>query len=98
MLCHFHVRTSRSKPASAPTGKKPVAVSVRKYVMIPVRREDYMNADQLAAQLAQRWEFLSNPEKPHAQVIQEVNDERIKLQLEHNPGIASFLANRENQN
>ena len=87
----------RSKPASAPTGKKPKEVSV-KYVMIPVRIEDYRNADQLAGQLAQRWEFLSNPEKPHAQVIQEVNDERIKLQLEHNPGIASFLANRKNQN
>ena len=84
-----------SLPDQAPAGKKPVDLSVEKYLMIPVRIEDYQHADMMASQLAQRWEFLSNPDKPHAEVIQEVNEERIKLQLEHNPGIARLLANNK---
>ena len=87
-----------SLPDPAPRGKKPVAVSDGKYLMIPVRVEDYKHADQLAAQLAQRWEILSNPEKPHAEVIQKVNEERIQLQIEHNPGIARFLGHRKKKN
>ena len=75
--------------------QSPVDVSVEKYLMIPVRIEDYKHADQMASQLAQRWEFLENPDKPHAEVIQEVNEKRIKLQLEHNPGIARLLANKK---
>ena len=84
-----------SLPDPAPTEKKPVDSSVQKYLMIPVRIEDYKHAELMASQLAQRWEFLDNPDKPHAEVIQEVNEERIKLQLEHNPGIARLLANKK---
>ena len=75
-----------------------VNVSDRKYLMIPVRREDYRSVEQLAEQLDQGREILNNPEKPHAEVIQGVKEERIKLLIEHNPGILHFLANRKKKN
>ena len=55
-----------------------MSVSDRKYLLIPVRREDYKSVDQLAEQLAQGREILENPEKPHAEVIQGVKEERIR--------------------
>ena len=75
-----------------------MSVSDRKYLLIPVRREDYKSVDQLAEQLAQGREILDNPEKPHDEVIQGVKDERIKLLIEHNPGILHLLANRKKIN
>ena len=86
------------KSVPAPAGLKPVNVSDRKYLMIPVRREDYKTVDQLAEQLDQGRQILNNPEKPHAEVIQGVKEERIKLVIEHNPGILHLLANRKKKN
>ena len=66
--------------------------------MIPVRMEDYKNVEQLAGQMAQSWEILDNPDKPHAEVIQSVKEERMKLQLEHNPGFLHLLTNKKKKN
>lgn len=66
--------------------------------MIPVRVEDYKNVEQLAGQMAQSWEILEHPDKPHAEVIQSVKEERMKLQLEHNPGFLHLLANKKKKN
>ena len=66
--------------------------------MIPVRREDYKSVDQLAEQLDQGRQILDNPEKPHAEVIQGVKEERIKLMIEHNPDIVHLLAISKKKN
>ena len=59
--------------------------------MIPVRIEDYKSIDSLVQQLTESREIQNNPLKPHAEVIQAVKDERIKLQVEHNPQIVNLL-------
>ena len=63
--------------------------------MIPVRREDFKNVEQIAGQLAEGREVIELPEKPHAEVIQDVKDERIKLLIEHNPGIIQLLSKKK---
>ena len=59
--------------------------------MIPVRIEDYELVDSLVQQLTESREIQNNPLRPHSEVIQAVKDERIKLQIEHNPEIVNLL-------
>jgi len=80
---------------TTPVGKKPLKVKDTKYLMIPVKIEDYESVDSLVQQLAESREIQNNPERPHSQVVEAVKEERINLQIEHNPGIVNILMERK---
>ena len=66
-----------------------------KYLLVPVGIQDYESVDSLVQQLAENREIQNKPHKPHLEVIQAVKDERIKLQIEHNPQLVNLLVERK---
>ena len=73
------------------------AVRVRdiKYLLVPVSLEDYESVDSLVQQLTENREIQNKPHKSHYEVIQAVKKERIKLLIEHNPGLENLLAEKK---
>ena len=88
------VTSTMVKSEKAPAGKKPVDVRDTKYLMVPVSLEDYERIDKIVQQLSENREIQKYPHRPHSQVIQAVKDERLRLQIEHNPGLVTLLVDR----
>ena len=75
-----------------PPGKKPLKlIDKTKYLMIPVRIEDFKMLDDFAEKLAVGREIQNQPNIPHPQIIQAIKTERVKLQKEHNKEIISII-------
>ena len=79
-----------------PPGKKHLKIiDNTKYLMIPVRIEDFKTLDDFAERLAVGREIQNNPNIPHSQVIQAIKSERIKLQKEHNREIVNLIEQKK---
>ena len=82
--------------ANPPPGKKRLKlIDTTKYLMIPIRVEDFKTMDDFAEKLAISREIQDHPNIPHAQVIQETKTERIKLEREHNQEIVSYITQKK---
>ena len=66
-----------------------------KYLMIPVRFEDFKMLDDFAERLAVGREIQNNPNISHSHVIQAIKAERTKLHKEHNKEIVNFLEQKK---
>lgn len=70
-------------------------IDATKYLMIPIRVEDFKTMDDFAEKLAISREIQDHPTLPHSQVIQETKTHRIKLEKEHNAEIVSYLTQKK---
>ena len=70
-------------------------IDTTKYLMIPIRREDFKAMDDFAEKLAVGREIQDHPIIPHSQVIQEVKTERSNLLREHNQAVVSSLKTKK---
>jgi len=90
------IKKQEPEVMNPPPGKKHLKIIDKtKYLMIPVRIEDFKMLDDFAEKLAVGREIQNQPNIPHSQVIQAIKTERVKLQKEHNREIINILEQKK---
>jgi len=90
------MKKGEPETVNPPPGKKHLnIIDNTKYLMIPVRFEDFKMLDDFAERLAVGREIQNSPNIPHSQVIQAIKAERMKLHKEHNQQVVNFLGQKK---
>lgn len=90
------MKKGEPETVNPPPGKKHLKIiDNTKYLMIPVRFEDFKMLDDFAERLAVGREIQNSPNIPHSHVIQAIKAERMKLHKEHNQQVVNFLGQKK---
>ena len=90
------MKKGEPETVNPPPGKKHLKIiDNTKYLMIPVRFEDFKMLDDFAERLAVGREIQNSPNIPHSHVRQAIKAERMKLHKEHNQQVVNFLGQKK---